>query len=300
MSKTIHFFTEFLRPNRSTKTNLSLDMELRLIPRRTTVFILTLVLLILCFSGNTEGQSRPKLRRPSPPQVQPNHKPKGPATKETFNPAIHKPSSSHEASRKPAKRAQGEFKLENDNAKPNAPNIAQTPGAEQGPSLKREASLNPEQNDETSQKDRTSSNSRANQEQESHIVGSDKSQTSASPEKSKVESPTKDHNTATDDTDKPRRSPNILIIIADDLGIGDVGCFGNDTIRTPNLDRLAEDGLKLTHHLTTAAVCTPSRSSLMTGRYPARMGRPFKRIDVAHMWSCFRRMRYREVEKDIH
>ena len=82
-----------------------------------------------------------------------------------------------------------------------------------------------------------------------------------------------DTTSAANKRDTQRRSPNILIIIADDLGIGDVGCFGNDTIRTPNLDRLAEDGLMLTHHLTTAAVCTPSRSSLMTGRYPARMGK---------------------------
>ncbi|XP_068227498.1 arylsulfatase F-like [Palaemon carinicauda] len=69
-----------------------------------------------------------------------------------------------------------------------------------------------------------------------------------------------------------RKSPNILVILADDLGIGDVGCYGNDTIRTPNLDRLAAGGVKLTHHLAAAAVCTPSRAALMTGRYPSRYG----------------------------
>ena len=66
--------------------------------------------------------------------------------------------------------------------------------------------------------------------------------------------------------------PNVLLIVADDLGIGDVGCFGNDTIRTPNLDRLAIEGAKLTHHLAAASICTPSRAALMTGRYPIRIG----------------------------
>lgn len=66
--------------------------------------------------------------------------------------------------------------------------------------------------------------------------------------------------------------PNVLLIVADDLGIGDVGCFGNDTIRTPNLDRLALEGAKLTHHLAAASICTPSRAALMTGRYPIRIG----------------------------
>ncbi|XP_076033555.1 arylsulfatase H-like [Oratosquilla oratoria] len=69
-----------------------------------------------------------------------------------------------------------------------------------------------------------------------------------------------------------RRPPNILILIADDLGIGDVGCYGNDTIKTPNIDRLAHEGVRLTHHLSAASLCTPSRGALLTGRYPARYG----------------------------
>ncbi|ELU12890.1 hypothetical protein CAPTEDRAFT_155395 [Capitella teleta] len=68
------------------------------------------------------------------------------------------------------------------------------------------------------------------------------------------------------------KRPNILIIVADDLGYGDVGCFGNSTIRTPNIDRLAREGVRLSHHIAPAALCTPSRAALMTGRYPARMG----------------------------
>ncbi|KAM9320264.1 arylsulfatase H-like [Gastrophryne carolinensis] len=68
------------------------------------------------------------------------------------------------------------------------------------------------------------------------------------------------------------QKPNILLLMADDLGIGDVGCFGNTTIRTPNIDRLATEGVKLTHHIAPASLCTPSRSAFLTGRYPIRTG----------------------------
>nr|KAF6491747.1 hypothetical protein HJG59_001051 [Molossus molossus] len=66
--------------------------------------------------------------------------------------------------------------------------------------------------------------------------------------------------------------PNILLLMADDLGIGDVGCYGNNTIRTPNIDRLARDGVRLTQHIAAAALCTPSRAAFVTGRYPVRSG----------------------------
>ncbi|RWS04129.1 steryl-sulfatase-like isoform X1, partial [Dinothrombium tinctorium] len=66
--------------------------------------------------------------------------------------------------------------------------------------------------------------------------------------------------------------PNFLILLADDLGYGDVGAFGNTTLPTPNIDKLASEGVKLTHHLTAASVCTPSRAALLTGRYPVRYG----------------------------
>ncbi|XP_030613217.1 arylsulfatase H isoform X2 [Archocentrus centrarchus] len=68
------------------------------------------------------------------------------------------------------------------------------------------------------------------------------------------------------------QKPNFVLIIADDLGIGDVGCYGNDTIRTPNVDRLASEGVKLTQHIAAAPLCTPSRTAFMTGRYAIRSG----------------------------
>uniref|UniRef100_A0A663M2S1 Arylsulfatase H-like n=1 Tax=Athene cunicularia TaxID=194338 RepID=A0A663M2S1_ATHCN len=67
--------------------------------------------------------------------------------------------------------------------------------------------------------------------------------------------------------------PNIVLLMADDLGIGDIGCYGNDTIRTPNIDRLAKEGVRLTQHISAAPLCTPSRAAFLTGRYPLRSGK---------------------------
>ena len=67
------------------------------------------------------------------------------------------------------------------------------------------------------------------------------------------------------------RSPNILFILADDLGYGDLSCYGRPDYRTPYIDRLARQGLRFTSNYTAAAVCSPTRVALMTGRYPARL-----------------------------
>lgn len=69
------------------------------------------------------------------------------------------------------------------------------------------------------------------------------------------------------------QQPNIIVILADDLGYGDLGCFGSKTIKTPHLDKLAAEGLRLTSFYA-QAVCGPSRAALMTGCYPIRIGEP--------------------------
>jgi len=68
------------------------------------------------------------------------------------------------------------------------------------------------------------------------------------------------------------RPPNFVVILADDLGYGDLGCYGHPTIRTPNLDRMAIEGLRFTQFYCAAPVCTPSRAALLTGRLPIRSG----------------------------
>src|SRR5690348_1995417 len=65
----------------------------------------------------------------------------------------------------------------------------------------------------------------------------------------------------------PQR-PNLVLIIADDLAWDDLGAFGHPTIRTPNLDRLAREGMRFDRAFLTTSSCSPSRSSIITGRYP--------------------------------
>src|SRR5437763_538942 len=61
--------------------------------------------------------------------------------------------------------------------------------------------------------------------------------------------------------------PNVVFILADDLGYGDLGCYGATKVKTPNIDRLAREGMLFTDAHAPASVCTPSRYNLMTGRY---------------------------------
>src|SRR5580700_4697791 len=71
--------------------------------------------------------------------------------------------------------------------------------------------------------------------------------------------------------DAPKK-PNIVIILCDDLGYGDLGCYGHPSIRTPNLDKLAQQGMRFTQCYAAAPVCSPSRAGLLTGRIPSRVG----------------------------
>ena len=66
--------------------------------------------------------------------------------------------------------------------------------------------------------------------------------------------------------------PNLILIFTDDQGYGDLGCFGSDTIKTPNIDRLAREGRCFTSFMVASSVCTPSRAALLTGCYPKRVG----------------------------
>lgn len=74
------------------------------------------------------------------------------------------------------------------------------------------------------------------------------------------------------DSDAAPRKPNFVILFCDDLGYGDLSCFGHPSIRTPRLDRMAAEGQRWTDFYAAACVCTPSRAALLTGRYPVRNG----------------------------
>ncbi|MDP6370091.1 MAG: sulfatase-like hydrolase/transferase, partial [Planctomycetota bacterium] len=75
-----------------------------------------------------------------------------------------------------------------------------------------------------------------------------------------------------EDQRAPDRPPNIVLILVDDLGWRDLGCTGSEFYETPNIDSLAETGLRSTAAYAACAVCSPSRAALQTGRHPTRSG----------------------------
>jgi arylsulfatase A-like enzyme len=92
--------------------------------------------------------------------------------------------------------------------------------------------------------------------------------------------------------------PNIVFILADDFGYGDLGCMGGTDIATPNIDRLAAEGVKFTDFYANAPVCTPTRTGFMTGRWQQRCGLEFA---FGYQVEQFRRVKGEWVpEKDIH
>ena len=68
------------------------------------------------------------------------------------------------------------------------------------------------------------------------------------------------------------RRPNVVFVLADDLGWAELGCYGNGFNETPHLDRLAKEGVRFTHAYAAAPVCSPYRAALLTGQHPARVG----------------------------
>ena len=68
----------------------------------------------------------------------------------------------------------------------------------------------------------------------------------------------------------PARGPNVVVILADDIGYGDLGCYGATLVKTPNLDRLARGGMRFIDAHAPSAVCTPTRYGILTGRYAWR------------------------------
>src|SRR5262245_24443586 len=80
-------------------------------------------------------------------------------------------------------------------------------------------------------------------------------------------------------TNSAATRPNVIFILADDLGYGDVGCYGQKKIQTPNLDRMAAEGVRFTQAYAGTAVCAPSRGSLMTGKHTGHTTIRGNRVD---------------------
>jgi arylsulfatase A len=78
--------------------------------------------------------------------------------------------------------------------------------------------------------------------------------------------------------------PNIIFLLADDMGYGDLACYGHPVIKSPNLDRLAKEGMKLTDCYSASPNCSPSRTAILTGRSPYRVGMyDFARFKPMHI-----------------
>lgn len=81
---------------------------------------------------------------------------------------------------------------------------------------------------------------------------------------------------AQDTSERAGRRPNIILIVADDLGYGDLACYGHPRNKTPHLDKMAQEGLKFTDYHANGPMCSPTRAALLTGKYQHRFGRVFE------------------------
>lgn len=70
------------------------------------------------------------------------------------------------------------------------------------------------------------------------------------------------------------KQPNVIVILADDMGSADANCYGSKDLETPNIDALAQRGIRFTQFYAASSVCSPSRAGLLTGRFPSRAGVP--------------------------
>ena len=84
--------------------------------------------------------------------------------------------------------------------------------------------------------------------------------------------------------------PNVVLILFDDMGYGDIGSFGNTSIATPNLDTIADQGIKLTNYYSPSPVCTPSRAAMLTGRYAPRAGLPNLIMPSEHLMTSIQKI----------
>lgn len=95
---------------------------------------------------------------------------------------------------------------------------------------------------------------------------------------------------------QPTEKPNIILIFVDDLGYGDIGCYGNETIKTPNLDLLAAEGQRWTSFYASGATCVPSRTGLMSGRHPTMLKKqPLKADREALLPAMLKRQGYQTM-----
>lgn len=84
---------------------------------------------------------------------------------------------------------------------------------------------------------------------------------------------------------EPEKKPNILIILADDLGYNDLNCFGAKDLRTPNIDAIINSGIRFSNFYANSSVCSPTRAALLTGKYPELTGVPgVIRTDITNSW----------------